>query len=154
MKKNKLSGLVFSLLAFGLVSCSTGSVKTNGYTPANVVTKSCQTPKYETLKLKWSLGTTVYRGVMKLNGCKGDLVISFWDNSIGKTAIVQQSLRISDSSQGMMLYGYNPVLFGTSIRYPSYAPDNFLFKQQTNGTWVRYTCDDSKQCSPVQLLGS
>jgi hypothetical protein len=85
MKKSKLFGVVFSVLAFGLVSCSTGHVKTNQYT-ANVATKSaksCQTPSYETLKLKWSLGTTVYRGIMKLNGCKGNLVVSFWDDSIG-----------------------------------------------------------------------
>ena len=166
ISQTKSMGIILGLLAFGTVSCSSTSVKpstvkqTTARTATNIIpvsiprapTRSCQNPVYETLKMQWSNGLTVHKGTMRLNGCKGSLTVSFWDSESRKTARVQQRIKVGDSSMGLMFYGYNPVYPNTSIKYPNYAADNFLFQQSTNGKASAYVCDDVKQCSPIQLI--
>jgi hypothetical protein len=110
--------VVFGLLMFGLVACGGNSSNTKTQTTHpvphtkkvvdNTSRQSCQTPLHESLGLQWSNGTTVHWGIMKLKGCQGLLTVSFWDEQFKKTAQVEQSIKISNTSLGIMLYGYNP----------------------------------------------
>lgn len=161
------NGLFFGVLIVGMVACnSNGSnvrAETTYVTPqvtkvvnntndSTRVSPSCETPFHEKLGVQWSNGATLYRGIMNLNGCQGQLVVSFWDDKSKTTAKVKQDIRISDSSMGIMLYGFKPVYSGTSLDYPNYAADNFLFQKQLDGTLLSYVCDDVKQCSPISFF--
>ncbi len=153
--KAKYFGIVFIALTFGITACSGGSngnIRSTKVTSSFSPSRACQNPIYENLGVEWSIQTIIHRGIINLNGCSGKITVSFWDGNTGKTAKVEQRIRVATTSLGTMLYGYNPVYPQSSIRYPNYAADNFLFRKQVDGTGMILVCDDAEQCSPAQLF--
>ncbi|WP_334898405.1 hypothetical protein [Nostoc sp.] len=68
-----------------------------------------------------------------------------------KKQVVDQKIRLKSSPSGLVFLGYNPVYAGTSTRHPTYAADNFLFAIEDDGSFTAFTCDDRRQCSPVDV---
>lgn len=66
---------------------------------------------------------TQYRAALVLfdNGT-GKMRVRYYDES---TKMVEQSVRIENTSIGFRIAGYNPVYPGTRTKHPAYIPDNF-----------------------------
>ena len=86
-----------------------------------------------------------------MQGSQGYMRTRFFDTTAGKTADVGQIMLVGSSPRGILIYGFEPVYFGTSTRHPSYSPDNFLFSINPNGSYVSLTCDDEGKCSEVDI---
>lgn len=87
----------------------------------------------------------------QVQGRSGIMRTQFFNPNTGQTEMVDQTMRLRSSSQGLVLLGYNPVYAGTNTPNPIYSPDNFLFQIQPDGTTVVFTCDDAGRCSPVEI---
>ncbi|OBQ16677.1 MAG: hypothetical protein AN488_19700 [Anabaena sp. WA113] len=108
-------------------------------------------PLYGSWKLTWSDNGNVYKGYLIMKGYYGVLRVSFFDPQTRKKATIDETMKLMSSSQGLVLLGYNPVYAGTSISYPTYAADNFVFAVQPDGSLVAATCDDQERCSSVDV---
>jgi hypothetical protein len=86
-----------------------------------------------------------------MQGSQGYMRTRYFDPIARKTNDVGQIMLVGSSPRGILIYGYEPVYFGTSIRHPSYSPDNFLFSISPNGSYVSLTCDDEGKCSEVDI---
>ncbi len=107
-----------------------------------------------TLKLRYSSGAVVHEGTLTMNGDSGKLLTSFFDINSNQTATVEQTIKLENTSRGLVLWGYNPVYPGTQIPFPNYAPDNFLLGVNPDGSINLRTCDDADNCSDVEVMNS
>jgi hypothetical protein len=109
------------------------------------------TPLYGSWRLTFSVGGIVYKGVLVMNGYSGVARISYFNYLSRKTEFVDQQIRLKSSSIGLVLLGYAPVYANTSIRHPTYSPDNFLISVMPNGSLKVTNCDDAQRCSDVDV---
>lgn len=154
------------VLAIGLFGIKPADAK-NAFTKTNltkdyqIVTPSSSlkiaqlteaiSPVYGAWKLTWSGHGIVHQGALVMNGYYGVLRVNYFDPNRRQKATVDQVIKLMSSSQGLVLLGANPVYPGTSIPYPNYVADNFLFSIQPDGSLVAVNCDDQKQCSYVDV---
>ncbi|MEH1816011.1 MAG: hypothetical protein V7K26_19515 [Nostoc sp.] len=106
-------------------------------------------PIYGSWQLKYSVDGVVYTSVLVMNGYSGVMRTRYFSSN--KKQVVDQKIRLKSSPRGLVFLGYNPVYAGTSTRHPTYAADNFLFAIEDDGSFTAFTCDDRRQCSPVDV---
>ena len=107
-------------------------------------------------KLQYSVNGIIYESGLEMRGNDGKMLTHFFDVNTNQSEMVEQTIELKPSPQGIVLFGSNPVYPGTQTAYPSYSPDNFLFRVNPDGSRIFYTCDDAGNCSPVEIeyLGS
>ena len=108
-------------------------------------------PLYGAWKLTYSVGGIVYESVLYMNGYSGKMRTRYFEPGINRTQVVDQTMRLRSSSQGLVLLGYNPVYRGTNTPHPTYSADNFLFQITPDGSLGVATCDDAGRCSSVDI---
>jgi hypothetical protein len=108
-------------------------------------------PLYGCWSLTSSVFGVVYESLLQMNGYSGVMVTAFFNPNTNSTEYVEQTMKLQDSAHGLMIFGSNPVYAGTSIRHPTYSPDNFLFQVRPNGEYRFVTCDNAGRCSPVEV---
>ncbi|MEH2353561.1 hypothetical protein [Nostoc sp.] len=106
-------------------------------------------PIYGSWQLKYSVDGVVHTSVLVMNGYSGVMRTRYFSSK--KRQVVDQKIRLKSSPRGLVFLGYNPVYAGTSTRHPTYAADNFLFAIEDDGSFTAFTCDDRRQCSPVDV---
>lgn len=67
------------------------------------------------------------------------------------TVMVEQTIRIEDTANGMRLTGYSPVYPGTRVRHPSYVADNFYVSQNEYGSLRIVNIDDRGTSSVASI---
>ncbi|WYL99692.1 MAG: hypothetical protein HEQ19_09285 [Gloeotrichia echinulata CP02] len=107
-------------------------------------------PIYGTYKLQYSVNGIIHESILRMRGYSGIMRTRYFNPQRRKTVVVDQTMELKSSSSGLILLGSNPVYAGTTIP-AEYSADNFLFQIRPDGTLVVFTCDDAKQCSPVDL---
>lgn len=90
-------------------------------------------PIYGNWQLRYSVDGIVYQSVLVMKGYSGAMRTRYFDPSINKSQVIDQTISLKSSAQGLVLLGYNPVYAGTSTRHPTYAADNFLFSIEPDG---------------------
>lgn len=107
-------------------------------------------------KLQYSIHGIVHQSGLEMRGNDGKMLTRFFNVNTNQSEMVEQTIELKPSPQGIVLFGSNPVYPGTQTAYPSYSPDNFLFQINPDGSRIFYTCDDAGNCSPVEIeyLGS
>jgi len=108
-------------------------------------------PLYGSWKLTFSVNGTVYKGYLIMKGYYGNLRVSYFDPHLRKKQVIDESILLMSSSEGLVLLGYDPVYQGTSIRHPNYSADSFIFSVEPDGSLIAFTCDNSGQCSSVAV---
>ncbi|MEH2152385.1 hypothetical protein [Nostoc sp.] len=153
--------VVSSMGLFGIESANGKSAKTESPTTASStdVAQSSQvtiaqvselvTPIYGTWKLRHSVGGIAHESILKMNGYSGTMRTRYYNTELRKTEAVDQTMRLTAHPRGLLILGYNPVYAGTSIKHPTYLPDNFFFSITPIGEKIFLNCDDGNQCSPV-----
>ncbi len=106
---------------------------------------------YGLWQLTYSVDGLLYESRLYMNGYSGIMRTRYFDPRINQTQVVDQTMRLRSSSQGLVLLGYNPVYAGTNIPHPTYSADNFLFQIRPNGSLVVVTCDRDRRCSNVDM---
>lgn len=119
-------------------------------TPTNEIPSSGQLQG--TLNLRYSIAGIVYESTLTMDGDSGKMLTIYFNPNSNSTEIVEQTMKVKPSAQGLILLGYNPVYPGTQIQYPNYSADNFLFRVNPNGSQEFMTCDDTGRCSPVEVI--
>lgn len=105
------------------------------------------------LKLRYSSAAgVIHESVLRIKGDSGVMTTRFFDLIKGRTTVVQQTMKLKQSPEGLLILGSNPVYPGTNIPYPGYSPDNFLFQITPDGEPRFVTCDLKRQCSEVTIL--
>ncbi|CCQ58360.1 hypothetical protein CWATWH0402_1691 [Crocosphaera watsonii WH 0402] len=79
------------------------------------------------------------------------MLTTYFNPNINRTDYVEQTMRLENSSRGILILGYNPVYPNTNRRHPTYFADNFLLQRRPSGQVVIGTCDDAGRCSPVDV---
>lgn len=128
---------------------STQIVQSSSYVIAQLTEAS--SPIYGIWKLKFSVNGIVHESVVAMNGYSGAMRTKYFNPNLRRTQVVDQTIRLKSSSQGLILVGYNPVYAGTTRRHPTYNADNFLISVQPDGSRTIYTCDTARQCSAVDM---
>ncbi|NEQ41262.1 MAG: hypothetical protein F6K40_35720 [Okeania sp. SIO3I5] len=108
-------------------------------------------PLYGCLRLTYSVLGIVYESVLQMNGYEGIMITQYFEPNIGRTAYVQQTMRMRSSPRGIVILGYDPVYPGTNRKHPTYIPDNFFFQVRPNGDYIFALMDDAGQLSPVEV---
>ncbi|BAY85907.1 RDD domain-containing protein [Calothrix parasitica NIES-267] len=103
-------------------------------------------------KLRFNNAGIVHESVLRMNGYSGIMLTRFYDVNYKRSSIVQQTMRLSSTPNGLIILGYNPVFPGTKTRYPGYSADSFLFQINPNGSAKFVTCDNARRCSPVEVF--
>ena len=98
-----------------------------------------------------SVGGIVHESVLVINGSQGKMLTTYFNPNINRTDYVEQTMRLENSSRGILILGYNPVYPNTNRRHPTYFADNFLLQRRPSGQVVIATCDDAGRCSPVDV---
>ncbi|AFY70098.1 hypothetical protein Pse7367_1822 [Thalassoporum mexicanum PCC 7367] len=117
--------------------------------PQNLIAQT--NPVYGCWDLEFSSFGVIYNSRLVMNGQSGIMRTIYFDVDDQRTQRVDQTMRLRNSSKGLLILGYNPVYAGTNRRYPGYSADNFLFQVRPNGKYLFGTCDDSGVCSPVEV---
>jgi uncharacterized RDD family membrane protein YckC len=95
-------------------------------------------------------GGAIHVARIKMQRNAGIMRVVFPDNSeasgIGK---VQQTMQLYRSSQGLVALGFNPINPDTGNPVTSYQADNFLIRQEWDGSITVRNCDDGGDGSPV-----
>jgi len=107
-------------------------------------------------EIKFKAGISQYRGALVLyeNGTGSFRVKYFSD---GQTRMVEQQMKVENTSEGTRLAGYNPVYPGTTTTYPNYNADNFYLTQDENGVYTCENIDDAgsqSKCNVREISGS
>jgi len=108
-------------------------------------------PVYACWKLTFSSSGVMYENILQMNGYRGRMLTTYYDQNVGRTAFVEQTMKLTSSAKGMLILGYSPVYAGTTRRHPTYSADNFLFQVRPSGEYLFATCDDGGRCSPVDV---
>lgn len=111
----------------------------------------CSPPLNANMKVRFSAGMVEHLGDLRMRGCEGTMIVTYYSTQRERTEKVSQTMKLRSSDRGLMLYGYDPVYFGTTTP-ASYSADNFLFRQDTTGKLEFRNCDDANVCSPVAIL--
>jgi hypothetical protein len=102
-------------------------------------------------KIQYSINGIVYQSELEMRGNDGTMLTHFFDVNTNQSKIVEQTIELKPSAQGIVLLGSHPVYPNTETSYPNYSPDNFLFKINPDGSKIFYTCDNAGMCSPVEM---
>lgn len=105
-------------------------------------------PLYGIWKLKYSVDGIIYQSLLVMNGYSGNMRTRYYHPRLG-TQVVDQTIYLKSSPDGLILLGSDPVYAGTSRRNPYYSADNFLFSIEPDGSTHFITCDYNKRCSSV-----
>ncbi len=108
-------------------------------------------PLYIHWKLKHSARGILHESDLIMNGYYGKMKTKYFNPSTGKTETVEQTMKLTSSSQGLIIVGSNPVYAGTSIKHRSYSPDNIGLQIDTDGNFNVVTCDQQQICSMVDI---
>lgn len=164
----KLAAWTTSVVALALstaISCPKPTLAETSFssenTPSTIIAESdsfaiaqltqAHRPIYGNLTLRYSVDGILYESFLVMEGHSGMMRTRFFNPNIGETEMVDQTMQLRSSAQGLVLLGYDPVYAGTNTPNPTYSPDNFLFQIQPDGTFFAFTCDDAGRCSPVEI---
>lgn len=102
-------------------------------------------------EVKFIAGMTQYRAALVLfEGGTGKMRVRYYTQDKG-TVMVEQTIRIENTVNGMRLTGYNPVYPGTSVRNSSYVADNFYISQNEYGSMSIINIDDRGTSSTASI---
>jgi hypothetical protein len=100
----------------------------------------------------FTAGYTQHHAFMVLNGKGGGAVrVKFFSPNNNRTEIVEQTINLENTAQGVRLACYNAVYAGTNYRHPTYATDNFYMVQDIYGNVTIYNADDAGNFTKVQI---
>ncbi|MEM9544211.1 MAG: hypothetical protein AAGA60_32615 [Cyanobacteria bacterium P01_E01_bin.42] len=108
-------------------------------------------PIFGCQRLRYSPFGVIYESELRMNGYQGIMITRFFNQNTNRPEAVQQTMQVVGSPQGLVISGANPVYFGTTIRHPTYSPDNFLFQIQPNGTYSAIARDNLGRTSLVAV---
>ncbi|WP_341530612.1 hypothetical protein WKK05_15815 [Nostoc sp. UHCC 0302] len=128
---------------------STAASQPSSFTIAQLTEPN--SPLYGNWKLTFSIDGIIYESILRMQGYSGTTRTRYFNPNTGKPDVVDQTMELKSSSSGLILLGYNPVYGGTTLRHPTYIPDNFLFQIRPDGSLIVFTCDRNKRCSSVDL---
>jgi uncharacterized RDD family membrane protein YckC len=103
-------------------------------------------------RLEFSGGGSPHIARLKMQGDSGIMRVIFPDSSGDETQVgkVDQTMQLYNSSQGLVLLGFNPVNPDTGEPVKSYHADNFLIRREFDGSITVTNCDDGGNRSPVK----
>jgi hypothetical protein len=81
----------------------------------------------------------------------GVMITDFYDGSLGRQSRVEQTMHATNSPEGLLIVGSDPVYPGTSRSYSTYSPDNFLMRVLPTGDVAAVNCDDNSVCTEVRV---
>jgi len=117
---------------------------------------SCPTELYTRWTLVFYGGEIEYRGTLTMNGCIGEMRISFFSTSTQRTEEITQTMTTQPTQgvDGLTIRGSNPLYSGTTVKHPTYSPDTLFYRRTPDGKKIVRTCDEQSppKCSPVTLL--
>lgn len=87
----------------------------------------------DVFEIKFVVDFTQYRVALLLyeNGT-GKMRVRYYSDG---TKMVEQSVRVENTEEGIRIAGYNPVYPGTSIKFSKYIPDNFYLSIDEYGNY-------------------
>jgi len=88
-------------------------------------------------ELRWTASSIQYHAflVMDQQGQRGVMRVAFFNPSIGKQDMVEQTMVLENTAYGLRLTGYRPVIPGTRITKRGYITDKFYTSIDTYGNW-------------------
>lgn len=101
------------------------------------------------LEFSGANGTT-HIARLQMQGASGKMRVAFPDVN-GTQGIVDQTMQLYTSSQGLFLLGFNPVDANTGAARTSYNADNLLIRRELNGSVTVINCDEAGNRSPVSV---
>ena len=106
-------------------------------------------------KLQFSIDGYIFVGRLQMKGDSGIMRVIFPNRSGNgqKVGTVDQTMQLYNSSQGLVLLGFNPVDpdTGKSVTSSDYPADNFLIRTELDGSMIIINCDDAGNRSPVKV---
>ncbi len=97
-------------------------------------------------------GGAIHIARIKMQGGSGIMRVVFPDpNEAGGFGKVQQTMHLYRSSQGLVVLGFNPINPDTGNPVNSYLADNFLIRQEFDGSTTVRNCGDGGDGSPVNV---
>jgi hypothetical protein len=101
-------------------------------------------------EIKFKAGITQYRGALVLyDDGTGAFRVKYFSD--GQTRMVEQQMKVENTTEGMRLAGYNPVYPGTKYTYSNYNADNFYLTQDENGVYTCENIDDAGSQSKCNI---
>lgn len=114
---------------------------------------SCSIVLYGEWRLQFSSGAIVHDATLTMNGCSGDMRVSFYNVDTRQRETITQRMTLSQSAQGMRISGSYPVYYyGTTRRHPDYVVDRLVYSVDPEGRATFRNCDAVGNCSPVEVL--
>jgi uncharacterized RDD family membrane protein YckC len=104
-------------------------------------------------KFQFSNGVgAIHIARIKMQGGSGIMRVVFPDpNEAGGFGKVQQTMHLYRSSQGLVVLGFNPINPDTGNPVNSYLADNFLIRQEFDGSTTVRNCGDGGDGSSVNV---
>ena len=97
-------------------------------------------------------GYTQHHAFMVLDGNGGGKVrVKFFSANTNRTEIVEQTIKLENTTQGIRLACYDAVYANTNYRHLSYATDNFYLIQDDYGNTSIYNADDGSNLTKVTI---
>ena len=106
---------------------------------------------YGNYTIQWTFRGSLYKGLLRVNGNQGELIVTFFNNAENKTQTILQDMKLYNCTFALVLFGTNPRSLESEKRIYSYRSDNFFFQQGVNGELYFGNCDDQGLCSPIQI---
>ncbi len=104
-------------------------------------------------KLIHSVGGIVHESILVLRGDRGKMLTTYFNPNTRRTEQVEQTMKVTNSSRGILIIGSNPVYYNTNRRHTGYNADNFLLQVTPSGETRIATCDRAGRCSDVDVEG-
>ncbi|GAB4198425.1 MAG: hypothetical protein OHK0022_17760 [Roseiflexaceae bacterium] len=101
--------------------------------------------------VEFTANTVQHKGVLDMQGELGTMIIEYYNPRTQKTDRVQQTMFLANCTDGLKLFGINPVIPGTNTTHPSYIADNIRIRRNTDGSVDLENCDDQSICAPVMM---
>ena len=100
-------------------------------------------------------GEIEHKGVLTMNGCVGEMRVTFFSVTRQRTEEISQTMTIQPQpgAEGLVIRGTNPVYSGTTVKHPTYSPDTLFYAKGVDGKPRIRTCDEQvpPRCAPVTL---
>ncbi len=117
---------------------------------------NCQDPSetdylYGTYQIGWAAQGIRHEGILHLEGDVGKMRIKFFNAGIEAEDTVDQDMFLATCPQGLLLLGENPRTPDTEELHATYAADNILIRQETDGSYTLKVIDNRGVTAPLEL---
>ena len=106
---------------------------------------------YGTYQIGWAAQGIRHEGILRVEGDVGKMRIKFFNAGINAEDVVDQDMFLATCPQGLILLGENPRTPDTEDLHATYAADNILIRQETNGSFTLMVVDDNGVTAPLEI---